>query len=66
MIGFVRRLEDVDLCNPPGVVVGLLIFAREGGGRIEALPIMLPVELGGRAGAVVIRVEGLTGSRLGD
>lgn len=61
--GFGRRPE-VDLCKPP--VVGLLMFAREGGGggRIEALLITLPVELGGRE-MVVLRVGGL-GSRLGD
>jgi hypothetical protein len=60
--GFGRRPE-VDLCKPP--VVGLLMFARGGGGgRIEALLITLPVELGGRE-MVVLRVGGL-GSRLGD
>ena len=47
------------------LVVGLLMFAREGGGRIEeALLVTLPVALGGRED---IALEGgLTGSRLGD
>jgi hypothetical protein len=57
--GFGRRPEN-DLCNPP--VVGLLIFARVGGGRIEELLVTLPVALGGLE---MVRVGGL-GSRLGD
>jgi hypothetical protein len=61
-------LVDVDLPNPPAVVVGLLVFARGGGGRIDALPEPLLLALGGRVVAVVVvlRVEGLTGSLLGD
>lgn len=60
--GFGRRPED-DLCNPP--VVGLLMFAREGGGRIEELLITLALALGGRETVDILRVGGL-GSRLGD
>ena len=57
------RVED-DLCKLP--VVGLLILAREGGGRMEAaLLITLPVALGGLEDTAA-RVEGFTGSRLGD
>ena len=57
------RVED-DLCKPP--VVDLPILAREGGGRMEvALLITLPVALGGLEDAAA-RVEGFTGSRLGD
>lgn len=41
------RLFELDLCNPP-VVVGLLVFALGGGGRIEPLLVVLPVALGGR------------------
>jgi hypothetical protein len=44
--------------------VGLLILAREGGGRIEVLLEMLPLALDGRAVAV-LRM-GFTGNRLGD
>ena len=56
------RVED-DRFKPP--VVGLLILAREGGGcKEEALLVALPVALGGLE--VVLRVDGLTGSRLGD
>jgi hypothetical protein len=44
--------------------VGLLMLAREEGGRIEVLLKMLPLALGGRA-VVVLRV-GFTGNRLGD
>ncbi len=61
--GLGRRPED-DLCNP--LVVGLLMFALEGGARVEALLITLPVALGGRETVDVLRVGGLTGSRLGD
>ena len=58
------RFED-DLCNPPAA--GLLIFAREGGGRIEASLAVLSTELGGLADVEGrFRDEGLTGSRLGD
>ena len=43
------------------------MFARDGGGRIDALLVMLPAELDGREVAeVVLRVVGLTGSLLGD
>lgn len=65
--GFARRFE-VDLCRPPAEV-GLLIFARGGGGRIEALLAMLPVALGGRDVVdilLALRVGGFTGNRLGD
>lgn len=65
--GFARRF-DVGLCNPP-VELGLLIFARGGGGRIEALLEMLPVALGGRDVVdmlLALRVGGFTGNRLGD
>lgn len=55
--------RPVGLCNPP--VVGLLMFARDGGGRIEALLIALPVALGGRDRVETLRGGGL-GSRLGD
>ena len=58
------RFEE-DLCSPPVVVLPPL--ARRGGGRIEALLVMLPVALGGRDVVIVdvLRV-GLVGSRLGD
>lgn len=65
--GFARRFE-ADRCSPP-VEVGLLIFARGGGGRIEALLEMLPVALGGRDVVdilLALRVGGFTGKRLGD
>jgi hypothetical protein len=43
------------------------MFAREGGGRIEGLPTALPAELDGLEDVDMgFRVEGLTGSRLGD
>ena len=57
------RVED-DLWRPP--LVGLLILAREGGGRMEGLLNTLPFALGGLEDMVTVRVEGLTGSRLGD
>jgi hypothetical protein len=58
------RFED-DLCSPP--LVGLPMFAREGGGRIEGLPTALPAELDGLEDVDMgFRAEGLTGSRLGD
>lgn len=65
--GSERRFE-VDLCSPP-IAVGLLIFARGGGGRIEALLAMLPVALGGHDVVdmlLALRVGGFTGRRLGD
>lgn len=66
--GFGRRF-DVDLCSPL-VVVGLLMFARREGGRVEAVLEMLPVALGGRTAVVDmlrdVRVVGFTGNRLGD
>jgi len=55
-----ERLPERDLCRPP--VVGLLMLTREGGGRKEALLVML-AELDGRA---VVVLRGFTGSRLGD
>ena len=68
----VARRVEVDRCRPLlGVglvmllVVGLLMFNREGSGRIEVLLIVLPVELGGLV-AVVVREGGFTGSLLGD
>jgi hypothetical protein len=57
------RVED-DLCRP--LDVGLLILAREVEGRVAALLVMLPVALGGLEDIVALRVEGLTGSRLGE
>jgi hypothetical protein len=57
------RPED-DLCNP--LVVGLLMFAREAGGRVEALLITLPAALGGRETVDELREGGFTGSLLGD
>lgn len=56
------RVEE-ERCKP--FVVCLLMLARGGGARIEdTLLITLPVALGGRE--EMVRVEGLTGSRLGD
>ena len=57
------RVED-DFCRP--LDVGLPMLAREVGGRVEVLLVMLPVALGGLEDIVVLRVEGLTGSRLGE
>lgn len=61
-----RRLE-LDLCNPL-VIVGLLVFAFGGGGRMDPLLVVLPVALGGRPVVEVLRVMrvgGFTGNRLG-
>jgi hypothetical protein len=58
------RFEE-DLCSPP--LVGLPKFARGGGWRTKPLPTVLPVELSGLEDIDIgCRVEGLTGSRLGD
>jgi hypothetical protein len=60
---FETRFDD-DLCSPADA--GLLMLAREGGGRIAPLLVVFPVELGGLLDVAVLRVEGLTGRRLGD
>lgn len=64
-------LIEEALCSPP--VEALLVFARGGGGRIERSLLITLLALGGRAvvevtvdALRVIRVEGFTGSRLGD
>jgi hypothetical protein len=59
---------DEDLCNAP--VVGLLAFARGGGGAIDPLLIVLPVTLGGLlildVDVLLVIVDGFMGNRLGD
>ncbi len=64
-VGVFERRFEADLWRPP--IAGFaLMLVRVGGGRMGALPVALPEELGGRAIDVALRVVGLTGSRLGD
>jgi hypothetical protein len=58
---------EEDLVNP--VLAGLLMLARDGGCRVEALLIVLPVALGGRAMLLLVsglEAMGALGKRLGD
>jgi hypothetical protein len=64
VVAVLGTLFEDDRCSPP--LVGLPILAREGGGCMP-LPLVLPAELGGLEDVFGgLRVEGFTGSLLGD